>query len=55
MIVLDTHIWIWRAANSAKLSRSMRNKLNKADALGVPAISCWEVAMLESKGRLALA
>lgn len=55
MIVLDTHIWIWHAANSAKLGKAMRNKLGKAGALGVPAIACWEVAMLESKGRLALA
>lgn len=55
MIVLDTHIWIWHAANSARLRKAMRNKLNKADALGVPAIACWEVAMLERKGRLALA
>lgn len=55
MIVLDTHIWIWRAANSRKLSRSLRNKLDKASALGVPAIACWEVAMLEAKGWLGLA
>lgn len=54
VIVLDTHIWIWHAANSPKLGKAMRSKLNKADALGVPAIACWELAMLEAKGRLAL-
>ena len=55
MIVLDTHIWVWRTTNGASLSKRMRAKLGKARGLGVPAIACWEVAMLEAKGRLALA
>lgn len=54
MIVLDTHIWVWHASGSPKLPRSLRAKLNKALALGVPAICCWELAMLEAKRRLAL-
>lgn len=54
MIVLDTHVWVWRASNSAKLPKPMRAKLEKARGLGVPAIACWEVAMLEAKRRLAL-
>ena len=55
VIVLDTHVWVWRVSNSAKLSKRMRAKLEKARGLGVPAIACWEVAMLEAKRRLALA
>lgn len=54
VIVLDTHVWVWRASDSTKLPTPMRVKLEKADALGVPAIACWEVAMLEAKRRLAL-
>ncbi len=54
MIVLDTHVWIWLATGSAKLSRRARAACASAGALLVPAISTWEVAMLVSKERLVL-
>lgn len=54
MIVLDTHAWIWFAAHDPKLSRRAAKACRDAQALLVPAIAAWEVAMLVSKGRLGL-
>ena len=54
MIVIDTHTWIWWVSGSKKLPRRVQRKLDGADALGVCAISCWEVAMLVQRGRLKL-
>jgi PIN domain nuclease of toxin-antitoxin system len=65
VILLDTHTLIWWADGAGeKLSARARKLLNQelarvergeADAgLLVSAISCWEVAMLVSRGRLAL-
>ncbi len=65
MILLDTHVLIWwasgdlrklspRALNAieAELERSARP--GQSPGLLVSAISCWEVAMLVQRGRLAL-
>ena len=54
MIVLDTHAWIWWAAERSKLSSTARAAVDGADSVGVSAISCWEVAMLVKKNRLQL-
>lgn len=54
MIVLDTHAWIWWVAEPGKLSTRARRAIDEADALGVCAISCWEVAMLVARRRLEL-
>lgn len=54
MIVLDTHVWVWWVTESPKVSRKARRAIAEADGLGVHPISCWEVAMLVAKGRLAL-
>jgi len=54
VIVLDTHTWIWWVAEPAKLSGRARHAIDAADALGVCAISCWEVAMLVVRRRLEL-
>ena len=54
MIVLDTHAWIWWAAGSPRLSATARHAIDGADALGVCAISLWEVGMLVAKKRLDL-
>jgi PIN domain nuclease of toxin-antitoxin system len=54
VIVLDTHAWIWWAAERSKLSSKARAAVDGADSLGVSAISCWEVAMLVKKSRLQL-
>ncbi len=54
MIVLDTHAWIWYAAEHALLSRKAKSRIHRAAELGVHPISCWEVAMLSRSGRLKL-
>jgi len=54
MIVLDTHAWIWYVTESDNLSQNALNQIKNTDICGVSAISCWEVAMLISKGRLKL-
>lgn len=54
MIVLDTHAWIWLASEPKKLGRRARGALRRASRIGVPAIACWEVAMLVQHGRLRL-
>jgi len=56
MIVLDTHIWIWWVHGSEQLT-SLQTQIIQAhetDALGVSAISFWEVAKLVECGRLEL-
>ena len=54
-LVLDTHIWVWLMLGDDSLTGSLRQDIeqsaNSGDLL-VPAISVWEVAMLENKGRL---
>ena len=57
MIVLDTHIWVWWVNGSNELSPGKREILasRQSDGLGVSVISCWEIAKLVEKGRLALA
>ncbi len=55
MIVLDTHAWIWLAADDGRLSDTALSAVRRADRLGVSAISVWEVSMLCAKGRLQLA
>jgi len=65
VILLDTHVLIWwasgdlqrlspqaRAAIEAEIERAA--KPGQAPGLLVSAISCWEVAMLVQRGRLAL-
>jgi PIN domain nuclease of toxin-antitoxin system len=54
VILLDTHAWLWWSTASRRLSRKAAKAIDSADALGVCAISCWEVAMLVAKGRLVL-
>lgn len=55
MIILDTHVWIWWSNESRKLSDKAREAIQEADAVGIPAIACWELAMLVSKNKLQLA
>jgi PIN domain nuclease of toxin-antitoxin system len=54
MIVLDTHAFLWWADESPRLSARARHAVEQADALGVCAISCWEIAMLVEKQRMRL-
>lgn len=52
MIVLDTHAWVWWAAQDQQLSSHARRTIRSASRIGVSAISPWEVAMLVAHGRL---
>jgi PIN domain nuclease of toxin-antitoxin system len=54
LIVLDTHAWVWWNASPDKLSTTARQAIDDAEEIGICPISCWELAMLVSKGRLKL-
>lgn len=56
MIVLDTHIWLWWVHGDVRLPRPHADYVerNAATGIGVSAISCWEVAMLDAAGKFAL-
>ncbi len=60
MIVLDTHALIWWVSDDSQLSDRARSELTREseDVKGqilVSAITPWEIAMLQKKGRLVLA
>ncbi len=55
-IVLDTHVWVWllegvRSALSAEGVEAVE-RAGRDGLVRVSAISVWEVAMLEARGRL---
>ena len=54
MILLDTHVLLWWQAGGDRLSVRAAREIARADTVLVSPISCWEVAMLESRGRIAL-
>jgi PIN domain nuclease of toxin-antitoxin system len=54
VIVLDTHVWIWRVSAPKLLSARARRALDEAGELGVSPISVWEVSTKVSRGRLQL-
>lgn len=54
MIVLDTHAWLWWMAEPRKLSRRAREAIETGDDVGVCTVSCYEVAALSARRRIAL-
>ncbi|ACA99764.1 MULTISPECIES: type II toxin-antitoxin system VapC family toxin [Cyanophyceae] len=52
MIILDTHVWIWWMTESPKLSSPAAAAIAEYSIIGIPSISCWEIAMLVAKNRL---
>ena len=56
MIVLDTHVWVWWVNGGPELTPAKKQILamHEETGLGVSIISCWEIAKLVEKGRLAL-
>ena len=57
MIVLDTHVLAWVAGEERKLGRKARALIDRSWTRGevaVCAMSFWEAALLESRGRLEL-
>lgn len=57
-LVLDTHVWVWLMEGlQNELSTATIERIEAAGGraeLAVSAISVWEVAMLEARGRIAL-
>ena len=57
-LVLDTHVWIWVMEGvESRLSAATVAFLEDAggrSGLAISAVSVWEVAMLEAKGRISL-
>jgi PIN domain nuclease of toxin-antitoxin system len=55
MIVLDTHIWLWWIAGDySSIGEKRIEILENEDIVAVSAISCFEVAWLESHKRIEL-
>lgn len=54
MIILDTHAWIWWVDESSRLPEKTLLFVEQADRIGIPAICCWELAMLVAKERIGL-
>lgn len=55
MILLDTHVLLWLAAEPARLSRSAASAIRRAlrsGGIAIASISLWEIAALFAKGRL---
>lgn len=53
MIVVDTQTLVWWVGGSNKLSRRAEQSLLRHDAV-IPAICCWEIAMLALSDRIRL-
>jgi len=54
LIVLDTHAWIWLIKDPKRLGRAAKREIERADRIIISAISCYEVAWLERRGRVRL-
>ena len=55
MILLDTHVLIWLAAEPARLSRAAAATVRRAirsGGIAIASISLWEIAALFANGRL---
>jgi len=54
-LLLDTHVWLWRLLEPARLARSAATILSdSASELYLSPISVWETLVLARKGRLEL-
>jgi PIN domain nuclease of toxin-antitoxin system len=55
MILLDTHVLVWAADDSDRLSRAAVSEIRRArrdGGLAISAISLWELAFLLTKGKI---
>jgi len=58
VLLLDTPVWLWLVGGAEPLKRPVLSAVEGAARRGrirISAISVWEVAMLEAKGRIRLA
>ena len=54
MIVVDTQAFVWWTHDRRKLSNAALRALSSADRIVISTITCWEIAMLVSKGRFVI-
>ena len=57
MILLDTHVLLWSRLGAVKIgprSRELMERAWRETTLAASAISFWEIAMLQRKGRMKL-
>lgn len=55
VIVLDTHVWLWLVnGDFDNLPSHWRSQIESASRVGVCSVSCYEIALAHSRGRLAL-
>ena len=55
IIVLDTHIWLWLInSNFDQFPSSWLERFELAHRLAVSPLSCYEIALAQSRGRLEL-
>ncbi len=55
MILLDTHVLVWAADGSDRLSRTAASAIRRArrgGGLAISAMSLWELAFLLARGRI---
>lgn len=53
-VLLDTHVWIWLSAEQDRaLSKEAKNAIHNSSEKIISAISCWELAKLAEKNRIA--
>ncbi len=53
-VLLDTHAWLWWCSEPGRLGAAGRRAIAEAGTIAVATISCWELAMLVVRGRIAL-
>jgi PIN domain nuclease of toxin-antitoxin system len=51
-LLLDTHIVLWMAEDSKKLTRVLRKQLDAADSLYCSTASLWECVIKQATGKL---
>lgn len=55
MILLDTHVVVWwKADGRRRLSARADREIERARSRFISPVSCWEIALLERRGRIAL-
>jgi PIN domain nuclease of toxin-antitoxin system len=57
VILADTHVVVWAVEEDKRLGRNAIRLLNEAaegDGLFISVITCWEIALLAERGKLAL-
>jgi PIN domain nuclease of toxin-antitoxin system len=54
VIAVDTHAWIWWWSDRKKLSTPARRELERSESTIVPAICCWELALLAARRKVEL-